>query len=194
MTWSQRPRFGMMKPDWNKSIGLGYSTWDMWPIDSNINVWVGLQKPKLLHKMWQRRSMPLLHKIFMSTMGLGGCNLCSSTILEHVDCVMWVPWTKQEYLFTIHISGRQLEIWVKLYSRHFSLESLFIPVLFVINAIHNNNVTENIYTIHNFQTFCNYIVHYHCRFISIFVSFSPWRWDNGGPCHMLNIESNTTIN
>ena len=76
----------------------------------------------------------------------------------------------------------------------FSLESLFIPVLFVINAIHNNNVTENIYTIHNFQTFCNYIVHYHCRFISIFVSFSPWRWDNGGPCHMLNIESNTTIN
>jgi hypothetical protein len=39
---------------------------------------------------------------------------------------------KLEYLFTIHTLWH-LEIWVELYSQHYSQESLFIPIFFIEN-------------------------------------------------------------
>ena len=97
---------------------------------------------------------------------------------KYVSCIMEGPQTKQEYVFTIHISSWHLEIWMELYSWHYWQESLFITTLSswyysIKNTIHKCTIIENTDTIHKFHTIHTNICHdmYQHQFLPMKVTY-----------------------
>ena len=100
-----------------------------------------------------------------------------------------------------------LDIWVELYTRHYSHESLFIlalftrkntihPELFPRNSIHGSTINETTDTTHNILTIPTGSTHYShvpASVSSYFPNSFSWRWNSGGPWQVLNIEWNTTM-
>ena len=88
---------------------------------------------------------------------------------------------KNSCLLFIH-SYWHLELWVELYTWHYSQESLFIPGLFIEYTIHSINIIE-----HNDIPYWHHSYFIPMSISSHFLSFFPWRYGSGRPYHMLNI-------
>ena len=71
--------------------------------------------------------------------------------MSSILCVTFEQ-SKNICLLFIHSSGHS-KIWVELCSRHYSWETLFIPMLCIENIIHSNTITNNIGSICNIQIF-----------------------------------------
>ena len=90
--------------------------------------------------------------------------------LEYVDYIMWDPQISWNIcLLFIHLEGH-LEIWVELYSWHYSRELLLIPIFFTENIIHSKNIVENTDNVRNIHTIHVAKIHYlyRCGFLPIF--------------------------
>ena len=124
--------------------------------------------------------------------------VCCMT-LYYINYIAWAPPKNYEYLFNIHTFKLNLKFWVELYS-----PALCVGINIYPWNIHKENCPSQYYylklplittlSLKIPTLFTIFLLFKLTLFIiRIGVSFFPWEWDSGCPCHILNIEWNTTM-